>query len=171
MAMRIVAATARLMGAPSLIPIASAHIDGALYHGDSGTLFAEKLVEGGAKVAVRATLNVGSLDLTGCSKNRLPAHERDMARRMMDAYRVLGCEPSWTCAPYQAGHRPALGSDVAWGEIQCGCVLQLSTAAHAPIAMAIFLILPAPLPVLPPIMGCTYRKTAVPQSFLTSMRP
>ncbi len=44
MAMRIVADTARLMGAPRLIPIASAHIDGALYHGDSGTLFAERLV-------------------------------------------------------------------------------------------------------------------------------
>jgi hypothetical protein len=116
MALRIVAATARLMGAPSLIPIASAHIDGALYHGDSGTLFAEKLVEGGARVAVRATLNVGSLDLTGCSKNRLEPHERGMARRMMDAYRTLGCEPTWTCAPYQAGHRPAYGSDVAWGE-------------------------------------------------------
>jgi predicted aconitase len=131
MAMRIVAATARLMGAPSLIPIASAHIDGALYHGDSGTLFAEKLVEGGAKVAVRATLNVGSLDLTGCSKNRLPPHEREMARRMMDAYRQLGCEPSWTCAPYQAGHRPATGSDVAWGEsnavVFCNSVLGART--------------------------------------------
>jgi predicted aconitase len=131
MAMRIVAATARLMGAPSLIPIASAHIDGALYHGDSGTLFAEKLALGGGKVAVRATLNVGSLDLTGCSKNRLPDHERGMARRMMDAYRTLGCEPSWTCAPYQAGHRPALGSDVAWGEsnavVFCNSVLGART--------------------------------------------
>jgi len=28
----------------------------------------------------------------------------------------MGCAPTWTCAPYQAGHRPALGSDVAWGE-------------------------------------------------------
>ncbi|MDR6633205.1 putative aconitase [Phyllobacterium sp. 1468] len=131
MAMRIVAATARLMGAPSLIPIASAHIDGALYHGDSGTLFAEQLVLGGGKVAVRATLNVGSLDLTGCSKNRLPSHEHGMARRMMDAYRTLGCEPSWTCAPYQAGHRPALGSDVAWGEsnavVFCNSVLGART--------------------------------------------
>ncbi|TXR49993.1 aconitase X [Phyllobacterium endophyticum] len=131
MAMRIVAATARLMGAPSLIPIASAHIDGALYHGDSGTLFAEKLVAGGGKVAVRATLNVGALDLTGCSKNRLPAHERAMARRMMEAYRALGCEPSWTCAPYQAGHRPALGTDVAWGEsnavVFCNSVLGART--------------------------------------------
>jgi len=55
MAMRIVAETARLMQAPRLIPIRSAHIDGALYHGDSGTLFAERLVAGGAKVGVRAT--------------------------------------------------------------------------------------------------------------------
>ena len=116
MAMRIVAETARLMGADRLIPIESAHIDGALYHGDSGTLFAERLVAGGATTAVRATLNVGAIDLTGCSRNRLPAHEFEMAKRMMTAYQQLGCEPTWTCAPYQAGHRPALGSQVAWGE-------------------------------------------------------
>jgi len=28
----------------------------------------------------------------------------------------MGCRPSWTCAPYQTGHRPARGQDVAWGE-------------------------------------------------------
>jgi predicted aconitase len=39
-----------------------------------------------------------------------------MARRMMDAYVALGCRATWTCAPYQAGHRPALGQNVAWGE-------------------------------------------------------
>lgn len=116
MAMRIVAEAARLLSAPRLIPIASAHIDGALYHGDSGTLFAEKLVAGGARVAVRATLNVGALDLTGCAQIRLSGQPREMARRMMAAYAALGCEPSWTCAPYQAGHRPAFGTDVAWGE-------------------------------------------------------
>jgi predicted aconitase len=116
MAMRIVAEAARLMGAERLIPIESAHIDGALYHGDSGTLFAERLVAGGARTAVRATLNVGAIDLTGCSRNRLPPHEHEMAKRMMDAYRTLGCEPTWTCAPYQAGHRPGFGSQVAWGE-------------------------------------------------------
>ena len=115
-AMRIVAESARLLGARKLIPIASAHIDGALYHGDSGTLFAERLVAGGASVAVRATLNVGALDLLGCSRIRLDEPMRGMARRMMQAYRRLGCEQSWTCAPYQAGHRPEFGSDVAWGE-------------------------------------------------------
>jgi predicted aconitase len=131
MALRIVTEAARLMGATSLIPIASAHIDGALYHGDSGTLFAERLVELGAKIAVRSTLNVGALDLTGCAKINLPPHETDMARRMMRAYIKLGCEPTWTCAPYQAGHRPALGSNVAWGEsnavVFCNSVLGART--------------------------------------------
>jgi predicted aconitase len=131
MAMRIVAESARLLGAPRLIPIASAHIDGALYHGDSGTLFAERLVGGGAKVAVRSTLNVGALDLTGCAKIRLEEPQRAMARRMMDAYRKLGCETSWTCTPYQAGHRPAFGTDVAWGEsnavVFCNSVLGART--------------------------------------------
>jgi hypothetical protein len=131
MAMRIVAESARLMGAPRLIPVASAHIDGALYHGDSGTLFAEKLVEGGAKVAIRATLNVGALTPAGCAKIRLPPHERDMAARMMRAYETMGCEPSWTCAPYQAGHRPRTGTDVAWGEsnavVFCNSVLGART--------------------------------------------
>ncbi|RWM09420.1 MAG: DUF521 domain-containing protein [Mesorhizobium sp.] len=131
MAMRIVAESARLLGAPRLIPIASAHIDGALYHGDSGTLFAERLVEGGARVAVRSTLNVGALDLMGCSRIRLEEPQRGMARRMMEAYRRLGCEQSWTCAPYQAGHRPTLGSDVAWGEsnavVFCNSVLGART--------------------------------------------
>jgi predicted aconitase len=131
MALRIVAESARLLGAPRLIPIASAHIDGALYHGDSGTIFAERLVDGGAKVAVRSTLNVGALDLTGCSRDRLEQPARGMARRMMEAYRKLGCEQSWTCAPYQAGHRPTHGSDVAWGEsnavVFCNSVLGART--------------------------------------------
>jgi predicted aconitase len=131
MALRIVAETARLMGARRLIPIASAHIDGALYHGDSGTLFAERLVEGGARVGVRATLNVGALAPAGCAAVRLPPHEREMARRMMRAYEAMGCEPSWTCAPYQAGHRPTLGTDVAWGEsnavVFCNSVLGART--------------------------------------------
>ena len=131
MAMRIVAETARLMGAERLLPIESAHIDGALYHGDSGTYFAERLVAGGAKTAVRATLNVGAIDLTGCSRNRLPPHELEMAKRMMVAYQQLGCESTWTCAPYQAGHRPRFGSQVAWGEsnavVFCNSVLGART--------------------------------------------
>jgi predicted aconitase len=130
-AMRLVLDSAKLLGARELVAVRSAHIDGALYHGDSGTLFAERLRDTGARTSIRATLNVGALDLTGCSSNRLPAHEREMARRMMKAYMAIGCEPTWTCSPYQAGHRPEQGTDVAWGEsnavVFCNSVLGART--------------------------------------------
>lgn len=116
MALRILAESARLLGAERLIPIASSHIDGCLYHGDSGVVFAETLVNGAAQVAVPTTLNVGALDLLRPGQVRLEAHEREMALRLMRAHEALGCRPTWTCAPYQAGHRPARGEDVAWGE-------------------------------------------------------
>src|SRR5260221_6372512 len=116
MAMRIVAYMGRLLGALRLIPVASAHIDGALYHGDSGVLFAERLVEGGGAVALPTTLNVRALDLLHPRRVHADPHRRRMALRLMRAYEALGCRPTWTCSPYQAGHRPALGSDVAWGE-------------------------------------------------------
>jgi predicted aconitase len=116
MAMRILTATAEALGTDALVPIASAHIDGCLYHGDSGTLFAERLVETGARVCVPTTLNVGSLDLMHSGRVHLLEHELSMARRLTDAYVALGCTPTWTCAPYQAGHRPRVGTNVAWGE-------------------------------------------------------
>lgn len=116
MAMRIVAEAGRLLGAPHLIEIASVHVDGCLYHGDSGVYFAEKLVAEGGKVKVPTTLNVGALDLLHPERVRGDAHFRDMARRLMDAHLTLGCAQGFTCAPYQTGHRPALGEQVAWGE-------------------------------------------------------
>ena len=114
--MRILVGAARILGAEELIDIRSAHIDGCLYHGDSGALFAERLVASGARVCVPTTLNVGALDLLHGGRVRMAAETRDMARRMMSAYVAMGCQPTWTCAPYQAGHRPAVGQDVAWGE-------------------------------------------------------
>ena len=116
LALRLVAETGRLLGADRLVAVASAHIDGCLYHGDSGTEFAEFLVARGGRVRVPSTLNVGALDLMRPGNVRLAGARRDMALRLMRAYEAMGCRATWTCAPYQAGHRPALGSDVAWGE-------------------------------------------------------
>lgn len=116
MAMRIVVAAARLLGAERLVEIGSAHIDGCLYHGDGGVAFAERLVEGGGRVRVPTTLNVGALDLLRPTRIHVDPARYAMARRLMAAYEALGCRPTWTCAPYQAGHRPALGEQVAWGE-------------------------------------------------------
>ncbi|MEM9223801.1 MAG: aconitase X, partial [Pseudomonadota bacterium] len=115
-AYRIVADSGQLLGATKLVSIQSAHIDGVLYHGHSSTRFAEHLVRQGARVAVPATLNVGAIDLLNPENVRLSGEERRSALRLMRAYEALGCTASFTCAPYQAGHRPRAGSDVAWGE-------------------------------------------------------
>ncbi|NKB50762.1 MAG: DUF521 domain-containing protein [Rhizobiaceae bacterium] len=116
MAMELVTESARMLGADRLVEIHSSHIDGCLYHGDSGALYCEKLAEQGARVKVPATTNVGALNLLKPDQCRLPAHQRKMASRLMIAHDKMGCAPSWTCAPYQAGARPDLGQQVAWGE-------------------------------------------------------
>ncbi|MDE2795499.1 MAG: aconitase X catalytic domain-containing protein [Gemmatimonadota bacterium] len=116
LAMRIVVRMGEILGARELVEITSAHIDGCLYHGDGGVEFAERLVELGGRVSVPATLNVGALDLLNPNRVRASDRRRAMALRQMKAYQALGCNPTWTCAPYQAGHRPAPGEHVAWGE-------------------------------------------------------
>lgn len=116
MCMRVVIAAAELLGAESLVEISSSHIDGCLYHGDGGVEFAEALVKGGGQVAVPTTLNVGALDLLHPDVVQADAHKTDMARRQMEAYVALGAQPTFTCAPYQVGHEPKVGEQVAWGE-------------------------------------------------------
>jgi predicted aconitase len=116
MAMRIVSEAARLLGAQHLVAITGAHADGCLYHGDSGVYFLERLVALGGKVAVPTTCNVGALDLLHPDIVHTDAHHKIMAKRLMQAHSALGCRPTWTCAPYQVGHRPRTGEQVAWGE-------------------------------------------------------
>lgn len=116
LAMRILVAMAGATGAPRLIPVESTHIDGCLLHGESGVLFAERLVELGARVRVPSSLNVGAMDLRRPDNVHLGETQRSLAVRLMNAYVAMGCRPSWTCAPYQAGFRPRLGAQVAWAE-------------------------------------------------------
>ncbi len=116
MAMRIVVSAARLLNASRLVEISSAHIDGCLHHGDGGVEFAEALWRGGGRVAVPTTLNVGALDLLHPGVVRAAPRRSEMARRQMEAYVAMGAQPTFTCAPYQVGHEPGLGDQVAWGE-------------------------------------------------------
>jgi predicted aconitase len=116
LAMRILVAVATAIGAPRLLDITSAHIDGCLYHGRVGLDFIERLSVGGATVRVPTTLNVSSLDLLHPELYRGPAGEAAESRRMMQAYEDMGCRPTWTCAPYQLETRPAFGAQIAWAE-------------------------------------------------------
>ncbi|MCL4805491.1 MAG: DUF521 domain-containing protein, partial [Anaerolineae bacterium] len=116
MAMRILVTMAGVYGAERLLDIESAHIDGCLYHGYSGLEFAERLVAGGAQVVVPTTLNVGAMDLIQPEVFRGTEQFGSLATRLMQAYEAMGCRPTFTCAPYQALHRPPLGAQIAWAE-------------------------------------------------------
>ena len=116
LAMRLLIEMARIQRADRFIEVTCAHIDGCLYHGRAGLDFALRLVDGEAHVVVPTTLNVSSLDLLHPHLNRGDPDTAAQARRLMDAYRAMGCEPTWTCAPYQLPRRPGLGEQIAWAE-------------------------------------------------------
>jgi predicted aconitase len=115
-AMQILASFARAVGAPSLLDITRAHIDGCLYHGQVSLDFVERLVAGGGRVRVPTSLNVGAIDLIHPELIRLGEAEKAPGRRLMKAHEELGCAASFTCAPYQTHYRPSFGEQIAWGE-------------------------------------------------------
>ncbi|HEX3218666.1 MAG TPA: aconitase X catalytic domain-containing protein [Candidatus Limnocylindria bacterium] len=117
LAMRLVVRAAEVLRAERLIPITRAHVDSCLYHGPATLDFANALVDGGARVRVPATLNVGAVDLLHPELWHGSAEDADRGRQLMDAYRTLGCQPTFTCAPYQLPDaRPGFGEQVAWAE-------------------------------------------------------
>lgn len=133
--MRLVLRAADALGAERLIPITRAHVDSCLYHGEATVDFVERLVEGGAQVAVPTTLNVGALDLLHPELWRGDARIAERGRLLMGHYRSLGCQPTYTCAPYQLPFaRPAIGEQVAWAEsnaiVFCNSVLGARTERY-----------------------------------------
>ena len=115
-AMEILIAFAEAVGAGSLIAISQAHVDGCLYHGQASLDFVEKLVAWRGRVRVPTTLNVGSIDLIHPELMALSEAAQAPGRRLMQAHEALGCQPSFTCAPYQSLSRPRFGEQIAWGE-------------------------------------------------------
>lgn len=116
MAMRVLLAVARAMGAPRLVDVESAHVDGCYYIGPVSTDFVSALVDGNARVRVPTSLNVGSIDQLHPQQWNGSPELAANARRLMDLYTALGCTPTWTCAPYLLRDRPRLGAHIAWGE-------------------------------------------------------
>lgn len=115
-AMRLVEGYAIAVGAERLLPIAQAHIDGCILTGRVSLDFVRRLADDGGRVAVPTTLNVGSVDLIH-PQLVLPSREKlDPRRELMELHITLGCEPSFTCAPYLRRSRPGFGDQIAWGE-------------------------------------------------------
>src|SRR5262245_8300431 len=115
-AMDVLLSFAEAVRAPRLLDITRAHIDGCLYHGQASLDFVNRLVEHGGRVRIPTTLNVGAMDLLHPSLVRTAGPEREAAQKLMQAHLALGCESSFTCAPYQTRFRPHFGEQIAWGE-------------------------------------------------------
>ena len=133
--MRLVVRAAEALRADRLIPISRAHVDSCLYHGEATIDFAERLIVGGAQVGVPTTLNVGALDLLHPELWHGDPRLAERGRLLMAHYRALGCEPTFTCAPYQlAASRPVLGEQVAWAEsnaiVFCNSVIGARTERY-----------------------------------------
>ena len=107
---------APVYGAGTLMDITGAHIDSTIYIGDAGLEFAERLAGLGAQVRVPTTLNVSGLDEHHWQEWAVPAEWAEKAHRQMIAYQSMGCNPTWTCAPYQSEWKPHFGQQIAWGE-------------------------------------------------------
>ena len=116
LAMRVLTAAGEATDATRMIDISSAHVASVFFAGQVSLDFAERFVRAGAKVAVPTTLNVGLVDLL---HPELYAPDDQLAadgRRLMEYYTEMGCEATFTCAPYLRELRPGLGEHVAWGE-------------------------------------------------------
>ena len=116
-AMETIVAAARIDRADALIDIGFAHIDACFYNGRAHLDFILYLLEQGATLAVPSWTNNGLISLNDLSlRDPFASQEMNEARQLMEAYVRLGCNPVWTCAPYQLPDRPGLGDHIVGSE-------------------------------------------------------
>ena len=116
-AMETIVSAALIDRAESLIDISFAHIDACFYNGRAHLDFILYMLEHGATLAVPSWTNNGLVSLNDLSlRDPLLSREMNEARQLMEAYVRLGCNPVWTCAPYQLPDRPGLGDHIVGSE-------------------------------------------------------
>ena len=115
--METIVAAAHIDQADRLIDISFAHIDACFYSGRAHLDFVHFMLEHGATLAVPSWTNNGLVALNDLSvRDPLASREMNEARQLMQAYVKLGCNPVWTCAPYQLPDRPELGAHIVGSE-------------------------------------------------------
>jgi hypothetical protein len=116
-AMETIITAAHIDQVDTLIDISFAHIDACFYNGRAHLDFVNYMLEHGATLAVPTWTNNGLVSLNDLSvRDPLASREMDEARQLMQAYVKLGCNPVWTCAPYQLPDRPGLGAHIVGSE-------------------------------------------------------
>jgi predicted aconitase/predicted aconitase with swiveling domain len=133
-AMRILVAMGRQQGARELIDVSRAHIDGCIYAGPANLVFAETMEAMGARVCVPTTMNAISVDRGHWEQQGVPPAFGAPAAALADSYVRMGCQPTFTCAPYLLDDAPTEGEAIGWSEsnavIFANSILGARTAKH-----------------------------------------
>jgi cis-L-3-hydroxyproline dehydratase len=82
------------------LPVEGAHIDACTYIGPGGLELVKLLVTAGGRVRVPTTLNAGSTDRHRWKSLQVRSDYAQNAIALGDAYLTIGCQPTFTCAPY-----------------------------------------------------------------------
>ena len=134
LAMEVLCRMAVSQGADRLIDVTRGHIDGCILAHDANLIFAEKMAELGARVAIPTTMNAISVDRDHWERQGVPAAFGKRASRLADAYTGMGAVPTFTCAPYLLKDAPSQGECLGWSEsnavIYANSVLGARTAKH-----------------------------------------
>jgi len=115
--MRILTRLGDLFGATKLIPIQSTHISGVSYKtiGDASIDFLDAIASAGGKVKVPSTLNPSCLDQDHLSQMKIPQDYREKQLHIIDLYRRMRINLTFTCTPYYL-REPRPGGHLAWAE-------------------------------------------------------
>lgn len=115
-ALRIIIRAAKLEGGTGLVDVERAHIDGCFYEGPGTLLFARRLRQLGARVAVPSTMNSLCVDRRRWRDQGVGEALGVPSDELADVHVEMGVRPTYTCAPYLLDDAPAYGEQIAWGE-------------------------------------------------------
>ena len=134
LAMEVLCRMAVSQGADRFVDVTRGHIDGCILAHDANLIFAEKMAELGARVAIPTTMNAISVDRDRWERQGVPEAFGKRASRLADAYTGMGAAPTFTCAPYLLQDAPSQGECLGWSEsnavIYANSVLGARTAKH-----------------------------------------
>lgn len=119
LAIELIVAAANVSDAVDLVEVDFAHINSCHWSGKLSEDFAEFLLAEGARLSVPTYTNASLIDCANRDLRPVDAAPEAVrgAERVMEIYEALGCEPTWTCAPYEATPaRPAFGQHVIGSE-------------------------------------------------------
>lgn len=104
-----------MISGEQLLDVEQAHVDPAWY-GPGSLYLAQRLRQLGGKVRVPSTVNSINIDTKRWRAQGVDIEAGEASLKTAQAFLDMGCEETYTCAPYLLETAPRMGSKIAWGE-------------------------------------------------------